>query len=96
VADDDLTKRIKEHVQPELDRMQADHDRFMRLLAKMPEPSEIQKRAIAEANSPEGWQRALDEVIAEVQRPKRKAALIGLLSLLALAVLTAIFLGSLR
>ena len=48
-----------------MDRMQAEHERFMRLIAQMPEPFEAQKRAIAEAYSPAGWQRAIREVMSE-------------------------------
>jgi len=57
---------------PELDQIRRDHERFMQLLARMPEPSEAQKRAMAEANSPEGWERALKEVIADVIGAKRR------------------------
>jgi len=96
MADNNLTKKLEEQLQPELDRMRADHDRFMRLLAKMPEPSDDQKRALAEANSPEGWQRSLDEVTARILEPKRKFPLGGLVFLLAVAVLTAVIFGSLR
>jgi len=75
MTDENFSKRLNEKLQPELDRMMADHDRFMQLVAKMPEPTEAQKRAIAEANSPEGWRRAIDAVDAEVRRQKRKVPL---------------------
>jgi len=65
LSDDALRAKLQKEIQPEMDRMQAEHERFMRLIAQMPEPSEAQKRAIAEANSPAGWQRAIREVIAE-------------------------------
>ncbi len=55
--------------EPEMDRMRADHDRFMQLLARLPEPSEADKRAFAEANSPEGWQKAFAAVVADT-RPR--------------------------
>jgi hypothetical protein len=73
MSDDPLFKKLQEELQPEMDRMRADHDRFMRLVAQMPEPSEAQKRAIAEANSPEGWQKAIAEVIADGRPQHRKA-----------------------
>ena len=50
---------------------------LMQLVAKMPEPTDEQKRAIAEANTPEGWQRAFDAVDAEVRRSKSGAPLVG-------------------
>ena len=42
MADGNLSKRIKEKLQPELDRMLADHDRFMQAAAEMPPPTEAQ------------------------------------------------------
>lgn len=65
LSDDALRAKLQKEIQPEMDRMQAEHERFMRLIAQMPERSEAQKRAIAEANGPAGWQRAIREVIAE-------------------------------
>jgi hypothetical protein len=72
MADKDLVDKLLKEIQPQLGRMHADHDRFMRLVAKMPPLSDDQKSAIAEANSPEGWQRALDEVTAKISKPQRK------------------------
>src|SRR5208283_2528128 len=69
LSDDPLSSKLQREIQPELDRMQAEHERFMRLVAQMPEPSEAQKREIAEANSPAGWQRAINEVIDDANRP---------------------------
>ena len=81
--------RLLKEMQPELDRQRADHDRFMDLLAKMPPLSDDQKRAIAEANSPEGWQKALDEVTAKILEPTpRKFPVAGMVLLLAIAILT--------
>ena len=94
--DEDFSKRLNEKLQPELDRMFADHDRFMQLVAKMPEPTDDQKRAIAEANSPEGWRRAIDAVNAEVRREKRKVPLWSIAVWLGLIALTCLMLGALR
>jgi hypothetical protein len=69
MSDDRQFKKLQEGLQPEVDRMRADHDRFMRLVARLPEPSEAQERAIAEASSPEGWQKAIAEAIAD-RRPQ--------------------------
>lgn len=60
-----LLAKLSKEIQPEIDRMQADHELVMRLIAEMPEPSEDQKRAIAKAHDPAGWQRAIREVLAE-------------------------------
>jgi len=53
--------------------MRAEHERTMRLIAQMPEPSETEKRAIAEMNSPVGWRKAIAEVIADGRPQHRKA-----------------------
>jgi hypothetical protein len=73
MSDDPAFERLKREVQPELDKLQADHERTMRLIAQMPEPSAADKRAIAEMASPEGWQRAIREVInqSEPDRPRK-------------------------
>jgi len=97
MADGNLSKRIKEKLQPELDRMLADHDRFMQAAAEMPPPTEAQKRAIAEANSPEVWQRAMDAVEAEVHGTrKREVPLWSVAIWLGLIALTCLVLGSIR
>jgi hypothetical protein len=72
MSDDPLSDRLKKELQPELDRMRAEHDRRMRLIAQMPEPTEAQKQAIAEMNSPEGWQSAIAEVMADATRKRRR------------------------
>jgi len=79
-------KRLQGEIQPEMDRMSADHDRFMRLVARMPEPSEAQKRAITEANIPEGWQKAIAEVIADGRPHRRIAKLLLLVGAIVVAV----------
>jgi hypothetical protein len=95
--DEDFSKRINEKLQPGLDRMMADHERFMQLVAKMPEPTEDQKRAIAEANTPEGWQRAIDAVDAEVRGTQnRKVPLWSVAIWLSLIFLACLILGALR
>jgi hypothetical protein len=53
--------------------MRADHERFMQLVARMPEPSEADKRAIAEMNSPAGWKKAIAEVIADGKSKHKKS-----------------------
>lgn len=53
--------------------MRAEHGRFLQLVARMPEPSEAQKRAIAKTNSPEGWQKAIVEAISYGRPQHRKA-----------------------
>ena len=58
MGDDRLSKKLQKELQPELDRMRADH---------------AQKGGIAEANSPEGWQKAIAEVIADGRPQHRKA-----------------------
>jgi len=78
MSDDPLYDRLHKEVQPELDRMRAQHERTMRLIAQLPEPSEADKRAIAEMASPEGWQRAIKEAMGNVD-PKRRKAKIWLL-----------------
>ena len=72
MSDDPLYDRLH---QPKLDRMRAEHERTMRLIARPPEPSEANKRAIAEMASPEGWQRAIKEVIGNVGSKRRRAKL---------------------
>lgn len=73
-----------------------DHERFMALVAKMPEPTDEQKRAIAEANTPEGWQRALDAVDADVRMPKRKVPIWSVVVWLGLIAATCLALGALQ
>jgi hypothetical protein len=94
MMDEDFSKRLNERLQPELDRLLADHDRFLQLLVKMPEPSEDQKRAIAEANTPEGWQRAVDAEVGVTQ--KRKVPLWSVAVWLSLIFLTCVVIGALR
>lgn len=76
VSNVELLAKLQKGIQPEMDRMQAEHERVMRLIAQMPKPSEDQKRAIAEANSQAGWQRAMREVIEQAKQsssdPKRR------------------------
>ncbi len=75
MSDDPLYERLRKEVQPELDRMWAEHERTMLLIAQMPEPSEADKRAIAEMASPEGMERAMQEVIDNARIKRRKAKL---------------------
>jgi len=66
----------------------------MQLVAQMPEPSEAQKRAIAEMNSPEGWRKAIAEVMADGRPKHRKAKywlLAGAIVVAAVGGLVAIF-----
>lgn len=60
---------------------QADHECRMHMSAQMWEPTEAEKRAIAEMNNAAGWQRAtkgviasakIKEVIASANRPRRE------------------------
>jgi hypothetical protein len=67
MSGDDLLKRLQRETQPEIDRMRADHERTMRLIDAMPEPTEEQRRAISEMNSPEGWRRSIADVINQVR-----------------------------
>jgi hypothetical protein len=63
MSDDDFSNTVQRGINPELDRIRADDEAFMRLLAQMPKPTEEQQRAIAEANSA-GWQLALRDLLA--------------------------------
>ena len=92
--DDDADK----HMQPELDRIRADHERFLRLVAQAPEPSEEQKRAIREANSPEGWQRAMDDVLLETglrpqPRPREKGGVMRTFGIWVFGILASAIVG---
>jgi hypothetical protein len=58
----------------------------MQLIAQMPEPSESEKRAIAKMNSPEGWQKAIKEIIGDTSHQPRKANY-WLLAIMAVVVL---------
>lgn len=91
MSDDPLHDRLHKEVQPELDRMRAEHERIMRLIAQLPEPSESDKRAIAEMASPEGWQRAIEEVIRNASSKHRKAKLWLLGIVVIVAVVCGIF-----
>jgi hypothetical protein len=63
MSEADFSKKLQGEINPELDRMRADDEAFMRLLAQMPEPTEDQRLAIAEANKP-SWQLALRDLLA--------------------------------
>jgi hypothetical protein len=97
MSDDDLSKRLQREMQPEIDRMWADHERTMRLIDAMPEPSEEQRRAISEMNSPEGWRRSIKDIIAQTtpqRTPSKGEAMrtfgIWVFGLLASAIIGAI------
>lgn len=68
---DELNKRL----QPELDRLYADHERTMRLIAEMREPTEAEKRAMAEMATPEAVQRTIREIIDGGALQRRNAKL---------------------
>jgi hypothetical protein len=96
MTDENFSKRLNEKLQPEVDRIMADHERFMQAASKMPEPTEDQRRAIAEANSPEGWERALNDVLRESQNPQRRVLLWSVAFWIGLVALTCITLGALQ
>lgn len=77
MTDDEFSKQLSKELKPELDRMYADHERFMRLVAQSSEPSEVQKQAIREANTPEGWQRAYEAAVtlANEEEPRQQRKL---------------------
>ena len=94
MSDDPLFEKLQLETQPELDRIRAEHERFMQLVAQMPELSEAQKRAIAETNSPEGWQQAIAEVMGDGRPKHRKAKywlLVGVIVVAAVSGIVAIF-----
>jgi hypothetical protein len=97
VSDDRQFKALQSEVQPELDRMRTEHERIMRLIGQMPEPSEAGKQAIAEMNSPEGWRRAIAEVVADGRPQRSKAKYWVLAGVIAVALMGGVLLvGLLR
>ncbi|WP_213775096.1 hypothetical protein [Bradyrhizobium sp. dw_78] len=96
MTDEDFSKRLNKKLRPELDQIFAEHERFMQLVAKMPEPTEDQKRAVGEANSSEGWARALDEVSKTTKKSQRKVPVWSVAVWLGLVLITCLILGSIR
>ena len=90
---DALLKRAKTEAEPELNRMHAEHDRFMRMIKSGPKPTEDQKQAIREMASPEGMKLAARELINE-QKPAlpRKSHWLLWIAIAAAAVVIAWFL----
>jgi hypothetical protein len=66
------------------------------MAAQMPEPSEVRKRSLAEALSPVGWRRALEEVIAETRRKRQKAQSLLLAAMAAITLVVTLFFVSLK
>jgi hypothetical protein len=95
MSDDDLSKRLLREIQPEIDRMRADHERTMRLIAAMPEPTDEQRRAIAEANSPEGWRRSIDDVVAQTAAQPSKGGAMRTFGIWVFGLLASTIIGAL-
>jgi hypothetical protein len=66
------------------------------MAAQMPEPSEVEKRSLAQFLSPVGWRRALEEVIAETRRKRKKAQSLMLAAMAAITLVLTLFFVALK
>jgi hypothetical protein len=66
------------------------------MAAQMSEPSEVEKRSLAQVLSPVGWRRALEEVIAETKRKRQKAQSLLLAAMATITLVVTLFFVALK